>query len=94
MILLNAAGTKTLAALQLATGSDFNTTGGRIPITSDGVLFAVESGLAGNTPFVAQPGTYTLRLQGEATDTVGGFCNGTWSFSTPQLSYILLGTSA
>jgi hypothetical protein len=97
IVLLNGSGTTTLAALQPAIGTDENTSSSEIPITNDGVLFAADkSGVANDTPFVAQPGTYKLRLQGWATDSITHFCggNGTWAFSTPQVSYILLGTSA
>ena len=41
-------------------------------------------------PYVAQPGTYTLRLQGGASD---GSCTGTSTLWRGWLTYVLLGTS-
>lgn len=91
-VLLDATGTTRLAALQQAIGSNFGAGGARIPITSSGVLFAVNQfGGPGDSAYIAQPGTYKLRLIGSGSD---GPCSGTIAFWLPQLTYILLGTSA
>jgi hypothetical protein len=42
------------------------------------------------TAYVADPGTYTLRLDGSAND---GSCTGTSTFWRPWMTYALLGTS-
>ena len=63
----------------------------RTTVAVTAVLFA------GSTPFptteqayVAEPGTYTLRLDGSASD---GSCAGTSTFWYPWLTYVLLGTA-
>jgi hypothetical protein len=64
----------------------------RSTVSITAVLFA------GSSPFptteqayVAEPGTYTLRLDGSASD---GTCSGTSSYWYPWLTYVLLGTAA
>lgn len=55
------------------------------------VLFAGNTSFpATQTAYVADPGTYTLRLDGSAGD---GGCSGTSTFWRPWLTYVLLGTT-
>jgi hypothetical protein len=68
--------------------SDFTPGVHRIGVSVTAVLFAgSDSFPATKTGYVAQPGTYTLRLDGRASD---GRCSGTSRFWTPVLTYDLL----
>jgi hypothetical protein len=71
--------------------SDFATGVQRIGVSLNAVLFAGNSSFpATETAYVAQPGTYTLRLDGGASD---GNCTGTSTFWRAYLTYVLLGTT-
>jgi hypothetical protein len=71
--------------------TSFSTGTQRIGLSVTAVMFAGGSAFpSSEAPFVAQPGTYTLRLQGSASD---GSCTGTSTLWRGWLTYVLLGTS-
>ncbi len=63
----------------------------RLGMAVTAVLFAGNGPFpATETAYVADPGTYTLRLDGSAGD---GTCSGTSTFWRTWLTYVLLGTA-
>lgn len=74
-----------------AFASDYNAGASRSGMSITAVLFAGTSPFpASPVAYVADPGTYTLRLDGSATD---GTCTGTSTFWRAWLTYALLGTT-
>ena len=71
--------------------SSFSTGTQRIGMSVTGVMFDGGTPFpSSEAPYVAQPGTYTLRLQGGASD---GGCTGTSTLWRGWMTYVLLGTS-
>ena len=74
-----------------AFASDYNAGVSRSGMSVTAVLFAGTNPFpASPQTYVAQPGTYTLRLDGQASD---GSCTGTSTFWRAWLTYALLGTA-
>jgi hypothetical protein len=80
-----------VARSALGYASDEDADEHRLTMSVNAVLYQGASSLpATPTAYVAQPGAYTLRLEGGASD---GTCAGTSTVWRPQLTYVLLGTT-
>jgi hypothetical protein len=79
--------TTTLASSDFIQNGDGQS--GEAPISVSDVLYSGSNPrVAGAVAYVAQPGTYVLRLVGTTSD---GSCTGSPTFSSVSVSYILLG---
>jgi hypothetical protein len=80
-----------VAATPQGFASSFSTGTQRIGMSVTGVMWDGGTPFpSSEAPYVAQPGTYTLRLQGGASD---GGCSGTSTLWRGWMTYVLLGTS-